>query len=75
MDIDTQGINVGDFEDLLCTRCGNAPLTYYCPVCDFKVCLDCLPASFRRHASGALECRRCGNVDKLLATYIGYGKV
>ena len=75
MDMDTQGINVCDFEDLLCHKCHNAPLTYYCPVCDFKACLDCLPKCFKRHPGGALECRQCGQVDKQLTTYVGYGKV
>lgn len=70
MDIDAQKINVCDFEDLLCHKCGNAPLIYYCPACDFKVCSDCLPKCFRRLPNGALECRNCAHIDKKLTTFV-----
>jgi hypothetical protein len=75
MEVDAQGINVKDFEDLICHKCKNSPLTYYCPQCDYKVCLDCLPKCFRKLPSGALVCRQCGFRDKQLTTYVGYGKV
>jgi len=75
VEIDAQGINVCDFEDLLCHKCRNAPLIYYCPVCDFKVCTDCLHKCFTRLHNGALECHNCANVDKKLTTYVGPGKV
>ena len=70
MENDTQGIPVGDFEDLLCDRCGNSPLTYYCPLCDFRVCSDCIHKAFRKQRSGALVCRRCGHEDNKLETFV-----
>jgi len=73
-DIDAQGIKVDEFEDLICDRCKNAPLTYYCPMCDYRVCLDCLHKSFRRMRNGALVCKKCGNVDTRLDTFVGDGK-
>lgn len=74
MDNDTQGIKVEDFEDLLCMKCGNSPLAYYCPMCDFKACLDCLHKCFTKRRDGALVCKNCGSVDTKLDTFVGYGK-
>ena len=75
MEIDAQGLTVVEFEDLLCDHCHNSPLAYYCPVCDFKVCLDCLPKRFRRKQNGSLLCKQCGNIDTVLSTFVGHGKV
>ncbi|MFC1474465.1 hypothetical protein ACFLQK_00335 [bacterium] len=70
IEIDAQGLTAGEFEEILCDRCHNAPLTYYCPACDFKVCGDCIHRSFKRKRN-ALECRNCGHVDKKLDTFVG----
>ncbi len=69
-EIDGQGITVAEMEAILCDRCHNAPLSYYCPACDYKVCSDCLPKSFRK-LPAALQCKRCGHIDKSLETLIG----
>ena len=42
IEIDAQGLTAREFEEILCDRCHNAPLTYYCPACDYKVCGDCI---------------------------------
>ena len=70
MEVDTQGIKVGDFADLICDHCKNAPLTYYCPMCDFKACVDCLGKCFQKKKSGALVCRNCGYEDIKLDTFV-----
>jgi hypothetical protein len=74
INIDAQGLTVREFEELLCDRCHNAPLTYFCPACDFKVCSDCLPYAFIRRRK-ALECKRCGHTDKKLDTFVGPDKL
>ncbi|MEW5944805.1 MAG: B-box zinc finger protein [bacterium] len=73
--METTGLTAGEFEDILCDACRDVPLTYYCPACDFKVCVDCLEKHFRRRRSGALECRKCGNVDRKLSTFVGTGRL
>jgi hypothetical protein len=75
MEVDTQGLTAEEFEDILCHSCGNAPLSYYCPACEFQVCSDCLRRHFHRHINGALECKACGHVDKVLSTWVGKGKI
>jgi hypothetical protein len=71
IEIDAQGITVSEFEEILCDKCHNAPLTYYCPACDYKVCGDCLLKAFKKMRDGRLKCRRCGNVDAMLGTLMG----
>ena len=75
MDVDAQGIKVEEFEDLICDRCHNAPLAYYCPMCDFRACLDCLRKSFKRQRNGSLVCKNCGHADTVLSTFVGDVKV
>ncbi len=72
IEIDTQGMTAGELDEILCEVCNNAPLAYYCPACDFKVCTDCLPAAFKKQKhGGALVCKRCGHVDRKLDTFVG----
>jgi len=68
--IDGQGITAGELSEILCDRCGNAPLSYYCPACDYKVCSDCLHHVFKRKKQ-ELICKRCGHVDSKLDTFVG----
>ena len=75
MEIDGQGLTVEQYEDLLCDGCLNSPLAYYCPMCDYKCCLDCIPKHFRRLRNGSLVCKQCGNTDSKLDTFVGHGKV
>lgn len=72
--IDGQKLTVEEFEDILCDQCHNAPLAYYCPACDFKVCGDCIPLAFLRRKKH-LTCKRCGHVDKKLATFVSPEKL
>lgn len=72
--MENTGLTVEEFEDILCEVCLNNPITYYCPICDYKLCFDCLPKGTKKLRNGALRCRRCGNVDKTLRTYVGFGK-
>ncbi len=71
IEIDGQGIRAGDLEEIICDICHNAPLAYYCPACDYKVCGDCLLKGFKRLRRGGLRCRRCGHSDSNLETFIG----
>ena len=75
IEIDAQGLSASEFEEILCDRCNNAPLAYYCPACDYKVCSDCIHKTFRRLRNGSLKCKRCGHLDSVLSTYIGPDKV
>lgn len=74
IEIDAQGLTAGEFEEILCDRCRNAPLAYYCPACDFKVCGDCIHKVFRKFRGGAMKCKRCGHTDTDLTTFIGSDK-
>ena len=75
IEIDAQGLSAGEFEEILCDCCHNAPFAYYCPACDYKACGDCVPKAFRRLRSGLLRCKRCGHADSKLSTFIGPDKV
>ncbi|MEW6201180.1 MAG: hypothetical protein AB1546_04345 [bacterium] len=68
------GLTADEFEDLLCDNCRNTPLTYYCPMCDFRVCLDCIEKCFKKMRNGALRCVRCGSIDRRLSTMVGPGR-
>lgn len=72
--MENTGLTVEEFEDIVCERCKNNPIAYFCPACDYKLCSDCLPRGTRKQPGG-LECRRCGSVDKKLTTFVGYGKI
>ncbi len=74
IEIDAQGLKAGEFAEILCDRCGNAPLAYYCPACDYKVCGDCVSRAFRKSRDGSLVCKRCGHTDRNLDTFIGPDK-
>lgn len=71
IEIDAQGMTAGEYEEILCEVCNNAPLAYYCPACDYKVCSDCLQSAFKEKKGGELVCKRCGHVDKKLDTFVG----
>lgn len=69
LEIDGQGLTAEEMASILCDKCKNAPLTYYCPACDYKVCSDCMHKAFRKRR-GAIVCKRCGHVDRKMETFV-----